>query len=820
MRRHPRLFFSLGLVLALAVLAAVGIGTRTAQTSSDRASESRIKLARDVEQIRYYDELLTMSALAAAVTGDSSYVERYHDAVPKLDLVINDARSVALDSEVNRALSATDQANQALIVLEEKSFRQLAAGDRTGAYTTISSTEYYRLKDDYKQGMDTVAKQLELAGAEHRASATHRSLASWVASVAAGAMLILLWLLTVHGLRRSDRARGKVEDELRLQSLHDPLTGVANRTLLRDRIGIACRRRDRGIIVLLYVDVDDFKAVNDEHGHPAGDLVLIEVARRLENCVRPVDTVARLGGDEFAVLVESLPGPEGLPDLVRRLSAALSWPVDIGGASAPCGACIGSFTLGESDPVPDVEDVLRKADLAMYAAKRSRKGSWVAFEQSMHDEFIQQTQLKVELQRALEHQELVLHQPVVDLRTGAVAGVEALVRWSHPERGMLYPRDFVAAAEQTDMMPAITRWVLAEACSWAASRRIAKPDESPLWVAVNVSASELADSELTHNVGRSLRETGLDPRLLSLEVTETAVLGDIEASLGPIRSLRSLGLTIAVDDFGTGYSSLTHLTRLPIDTVKIDKSFVDGLGLELEKTHVVAGIIGLAHHLSLSVIAEGVETEEQLVVLRDLGCDYAQGFVLSRPAPGNAPLPSRHLTELVARVLGNADAQDPEASRYSIVIADDLESDRRLIRRALERSKRFTVVGEAADGGAAVRLAGDNRPDVVLLGINMPGGDGLTALPRILEVAPAIRVVMLSGRVTGEKTRRAFEMGASGVIEKSSIDIIRPLLEAIEMPVRRASDPSPRRDCSTVRGAKRVLGVDSRIGGRRPTHGC
>lgn len=773
--------FGVGLIIVLTALVGTQLVEYAIQGSADRSTQSQIGLARDAEQIRYYDELLTMSARLAAATGDDSYVERYHQAVPKLDRAITDALSLARDQRVTTAFRAIGAANQELIALEEKSFRQAADGDGPAAYATVTGADYLRLRAEYSQGMDDANTLLNQISATQQARTERSQRFILFLSLGGAALVLFWWLGTAMALRRSDRVREAVEELLRSAALHDPLTGVANWTLLADRIRLAGRRRDRGVVALFYADLDDFKVINDEHGHPLGDQVLAEVAARLQTCVRAADTVARVGGDQFAVLVEGLANAEEVPEVARRFGAALLPPIEVDGTVVYCGASIGSVTLAESEPFPTPDAIVQRADLAMYVAKRTCKGSWTGFEQHLYDDLIRQSRLKVEVGTAFErHQFAVWYQPVVDLRTGAMTGAEALVRWHHPEGGLVSPDDFLPVLEELGRMPELTRFVLGEACPWAHRRQIEFPDDVPFSVAVNVSPRDLTSSELVRDVGRALAESRLPASSLTIEVTETALFGKVEDIEPTLTAIRAMGVSVAVDDFGTGFSAFAHLRQLPVDVVKIDKSFVDGLATELVDSTMVAGVVRLAHTLSLSVVAEGVEEVKQLVALAALECEFAQGYLLARPAPPEAfPSPSE-----ISQRVGGFDVLRSRPGRrgekFTVLLADDGESERRLLHRALERSGHFTVVGEAEDGLDAVRFAGSLNPGVVLLDLDMPLLDGLSALPLVLASAPAARVVILSGHVTDVLVAAARAGGAVGCIEKGFADVPTQLLEILE----------------------------------------
>jgi diguanylate cyclase (GGDEF)-like protein len=416
------------------------------------------------------------------------------------------------------------------------------------------------------------------------------------------------------------------------QALHDALTGLPNRALLADRIEHAQQRRDPRALALLFVDLDTFKAVNDNFGHTLGDQLLVAVSDRLRSCLRAGDTVARLGGDEFAILLESLAAPADALLVAQRLLDALAGPFVLPDRQLRCTASIG-VALSMSDSIPP-DDLLRNADIAMYAAKRGGRARYEVFEPELRSEVLDRIELEHGLTRALEYNEFVLHyQPVVDLGTGRVQGMEALVRWQHPHRGLLLPGEFIAVAEESGAIVPMGTWVLEEACrqtaAWNKDRGL--DGHEPLALSVNLSPKQLEDG-VVEVVNGALRRSGLGASSLTLEITENVIVQDSEEHLSRLQALRALGVRIAVDDFGTGYSSLSYLRRLPMDVVKIDRSFVNALTDGAEDVALVDAIVRLCRALNLDLIAEGVESHAQVEALRELGVQTAQGYEFARPA--------------------------------------------------------------------------------------------------------------------------------------------------------------------------------------------
>ena len=431
--------------------------------------------------------------------------------------------------------------------------------------------------------------------------------------------------------------RKALEDELAYRAYHDSLTELPNRALLTDRLAQALARGTRNgrRTAVLFVDLDAFKVINDSLGHRQGDQMLVCIAQRLRASVRPGDTVARLGGDEFVVLLEDIVDEEDATQVAERVLEQLKRPLTLGERELYIGASIGIAVSGPQPTLAD--DLLRDADMAMYAAKNRGKGLYAVFEPDMSSQPLERLELEADLRRALERDELRLHyQPILELETGRLNGVEALLRWQHPTRGLVAPLQFVPLAEETGLIVPIGRWVLEEACQQASAWHAVHPSGPPLVMSVNISGRQFRDPALVEDVANALRASGLAPERLRLEITESVAM---EAGMGTIQTLQALkglGVHLAIDDFGTGYSSLSYLKRFPVDTLKIDRSFVDGLGEDSQDTAIVRTVITIAKMLNLGVTAEGIETLEQLNELRSLECDEGQGFYFARPAPSQA----------------------------------------------------------------------------------------------------------------------------------------------------------------------------------------
>ncbi len=470
-----------------------------------------------------------------------------------------------------------------------------------------------------------------------------------------------LGVLALHSRRRRQFARAEItaatalagvvataweqaeqRKAISFQAVHDSLTGLPNRALFLDRLEHALTRRSTGDpsasggVIVLLIDLDDFKGVNDRHGHNAGDELLAAVAAGFLEAVRPEDTVARLGGDEFAVLCEHAPDEHAAARLVRRVQAAAAVPLAVEGGVVEVRASVG-VALGQQPQGRQVtaRTLLREADTALYTAKQQGRGHSRLYDERLQVQTRRRLQLESELRRGIDREEFVLHyQPIRSAADQHVLGVEALLRWNHPDRGLVLPGEFIPVAEQTGLILPLGRWVLHTACARAArwQQEQLRSRSEQMWVAVNVSPRQLDDPDLPIQVRTAMQRTGLVPGSLSLELTETALLDEGTAGVEALTTLRHAGAQLVLDDFGTGYSSLTHLTRFPIGALKVDGSFIAGLGRNARDSAVVSAVIALGSELGVKVIAEGVESSEQLSLLERTGCYGVQGFLLDQPS--------------------------------------------------------------------------------------------------------------------------------------------------------------------------------------------
>ncbi|HEX3623026.1 MAG TPA: EAL domain-containing protein [Acidimicrobiales bacterium] len=441
----------------------------------------------------------------------------------------------------------------------------------------------------------------------------------------------------ICGFVRDLSERKRFEGQLASQALHDRLTGLPNRVLLRDRVQHALARAGRrgASVALLIADIDRFKVVNESLGHDGGDRLLVAVAERLTEKLRPGDTVARMGGDEFALLCEDVTGYEEAVAIASRVLAAFDQPFIVQEADISLTASVGVAVGALHGPAPEL--LLRDADVAMYRAKQGGRARFEVFDESMLADASRRLSVENDLRRAIADGQLRLYyQPIVHLDTGAIAGFEALVRWQHPERGLLPPLEFIPSAEESGLIVPLGRQVLSEACLQAATWKDTHASGERLRVSVNVSAKQLSQPGWSDEVAQVLAESGLAPRQLVLEITESVLMDDADATAVRLEELRRLGVRIAIDDFGTGYSSLGYLRRLPVDILKIDKSFIDGVAEGPHESALARAVVKLASTLRLEAVAEGINSRKQLLQLRRLRCPYGQGFFFSRPQPAAA----------------------------------------------------------------------------------------------------------------------------------------------------------------------------------------
>ncbi len=541
---------------------------------------------------------------------------------------LQDRLADALDKDIARRESAVVDDEMAVQSREKSATAREDAADlrEDAAHLREGAAQVREGEADVREGAAT-ARELEIRAAE--------------ANAASDGHILMLQQANAHLVTASIEAH-KLTEQVRLAKdnlehlvHHDALTDLPNRTLLQDRLGQAielARRQDRRLAVM-FMDLDQFKHINDSLGHAVGDQLLQSVAQRLVGCVRHSDTISRQGGDEFVLLLPYIEHAEDAALTAQKVFAALVLPHRIDEHAIHIGASIGISIY--PDDGQDAETLIKCADSAMYHAKENGRNHYQFFEQSMNVRAVERQFIEGGLRRALELQEFVLHyQPKIDLQSGMIVGVEALIRWQHPQRGLLSPVQFVPIAEDCGLILPIGRWVLREACRQARAWQDAGLPR--ITVAINTSAPEFRTEDFLDNLGATLEASRLEPRYLELELTESVLMRDAEATGSVLHALADLGIKLAVDDFGTGYSSLSYLRKFPIDTLKIDQSFVNQMADNPDDAAIVSAVIGMAKSLRLRVIAEGVETAEQAAFLQDRQCDEGQGYYFFRPMAAEA----------------------------------------------------------------------------------------------------------------------------------------------------------------------------------------
>jgi len=624
---------------ALAVVAAVGLlvwlgwaGTGTREDMR-AAAQRAVRVAELRGTFAYLDEWLTMAAHMAAVSGEPRWVARYDEASPLLTAAIAEAVALATP-EVSAALSrTTDEASAGLVMMERASFAMAAAGDRSGARSLLDSPEFNYLKAVYASGIEAFGQDLTILAASRTKALNDRA---WMefSGLALSAVFLVAAAFATRGSARLRQALAHTETVART----DALTGLPNRRHLYDMLQatMAGKQQSGDGVGLLLLDLDRFKAVNDVHGHPAGDRLLKLVATRLRAVARAGDMIARLGGDEFALVatLDALGQPrspdEAAAQLAQRIVIALEQPFELAcGTVTQISVSIG-VALAQSGK-EGADALVRRADVALYRAKADGRSRFCFFEPSMDTSIQVRAVLERDLRHAITNDLIVPYfQPLVEMQTERLIGFEMLARWHHPTRGMISPAVFIPIAEEVGLIGLMTDRLLRRAC------QIAAQWPSDLLLACNVSPLQLRDRGLPAMVRAALDEAGLPSCRLELEITENALVGDLDLARDLLTELKASGVRLALDDFGTGYSSLRHLSMLPFDKLKIDAGFVGAMASNVESRKIVTAVVGLGHSLGLITVAEGVEEPETAALLRALGCDVGQGWLFGRPCSAEA----------------------------------------------------------------------------------------------------------------------------------------------------------------------------------------
>ncbi len=620
---------------ALAAMMLLGFLVWFACSGAALRREMRLETARAVRvaelrgTISYLNEWLTMSARLAALSGQARWVDRYNEAGPRLDAAIAEALALATPEVRAELARTTDEANHDLIRMERTSIARAAAGDRGGAISLLDGPEFAYLEATYASGLDSFGQDLTTLAAVRTTSLNNRA---WTetSALALTAVLLVAAFFAILGRARLRTALARTESVART----DALTDLPNRRGLYEELRAALARLERGDsgVALLLLDLDRFKTINDLHGHLVGDHLLQLVAARLRALARAGDLIARLGGDEFALIIPlDAADPSSSPFdaailVARRVIASLHQPFDLTGeVMVQVGVSIGMVLAQQHGE--DANTLLHCADVAMHQAKADGCGRFRFFEPGMDAAARARALLEGDLRAALAADQIVPNfQPMVEMDDGRIAGFEMLARWPHPTRGMVSPSEFVPIVEELGLIGLMTDRLLRRAC------RIATTWPADVSLACNVSPLQLRDRALPAMIRNALHDAGLPAHRLELEITESALVGDLDLARDILHELKALGVRLALDDFGTGYSSLRHLQMLPFDTLKIDASFVGAMVRDVESRKIVSAVVGLAKSLGLSIVAEGVEEPETATMLRELRCDVGQGWLFGRPS--------------------------------------------------------------------------------------------------------------------------------------------------------------------------------------------
>jgi diguanylate cyclase (GGDEF)-like protein/PAS domain S-box-containing protein len=702
-RVAPRIAAGVAAMLLPLMLAIAG-GRMALDTTRYRFDRAMTEVISEYEPLnRLQDSVPQVASAAFDAAADTRRIGTYEGLRNEVDAELGGILD-AMHADPNDFAEAEPHFNDVLLRwrplradLERVAYRHVPGSEvaATIGFEQTQTLDALRRAED--ESWATVGSYRDAAGEAGRTARRDLLIVALVASVVAAAIVLLLTRFFSKRLRRlragiTRIALGELTNPIGLQgddelanlgaaidsmardlheaqgtlqhmALHDPLTELPNRTLLLDRLERSVQRltRSHRVGALLLIDLDEFKTVNDTMGHPVGDAVLTTIALRLCAELRDIDTAARIGGDEFAVVLEDLATDDDATDIAERIRVALAAPFDIDGSELRPSASIGIATA--RDGSESAAELLRNADLAMYAAKQAGRNRCVVYVPAMHADAIERLALERALRSAVHRGELVLHyQPTVDLNDGHVTGVEALIRWQHPELGLVPPARFIPLAEETGLIVPIGQWVLHEACSQMSTWKQRDPERfGPMRVNVNLSARQLERAGVVTAVRNALEQSGLDPQCLVLELTES-ILASSEELVGRLRELRALGVRLAVDDFGTGYSSLAYLRQFPLDILKIDRAFVSGITTRPTDAALASTIIELGRALDLTTVAEGIEDPTQFELLRSLGCTMGQGFWMAKP------LPADELTEFVEAAPARAalvprPATTPESDR-------------------------------------------------------------------------------------------------------------------------------------------------------------
>lgn len=611
------------------ILSGIWNAEQTGQIA-ERNIDASVKIRQLSDAFNLHQQSMSAAIDFAITSGDARWRTNYENHLLDLQQVMLSAGSTVDD----QIIAAMRNKAAAVVEQERKLFKLIAEGQQIEAFELLASDSYQESKIEQEQQALTLRATLEKRSREIIETLSGRLRQTTAALLLQIVLIVVIWFYIVAVVKRWQTVQSEHRDELSQLAHYDPLTGIGNRALFQLRLEAAFQqaRRDHKTVGLLLTDIDHFKDVNDNLGHDIGDRLLIEVAEKIQGACRESDTVIRLGGDEFAIIVTNLESKRDSGLLANKILSIFEQDISIRGHEITTGTSIGLAFY--PDDAENGEELLRKADMALYEAKRAGRRNFKFFDASIEDSARSKIEMQKGLLTALENEEFKLfYQPLIDMASGAIIGVESLIRWIHPEKGMIPPDKFIAVAEESRLIIPIGSWVLAEACRQQVAWE--KSGLPPLSIAVNLSGVQFGENNLVDVVEKIMNETGISKNMLTLEITESTLMEDVNAVVARLHALNSLGLKLAIDDFGTGYSSLAYLKRFPIHHLKIDREFVNELPHNSHDIAIARSIIKMAHELGVSVVAEGIENQSQLDFLSKSQCNYGQGYYFGKPMPAD-----------------------------------------------------------------------------------------------------------------------------------------------------------------------------------------
>ncbi|MBT8139999.1 MAG: bifunctional diguanylate cyclase/phosphodiesterase [Gammaproteobacteria bacterium] len=611
------------------ILSGIWNAEQTGQVAENNINAS-VKIRQLSDAFNLHQQSMSAAIDFAVTSGDASWRNNYENHLLDLNQVMLSA-AATVDENI---IAAMREKAKAVVETERELFRLIGEDQQVAAFELLASDSYQERKIEQEEQALTLRATLELRSRQIIENLSSRLRQTTFALIMQIVLIVMIWFYIVTVVKRWQLAQTEHRDELSKLAHYDPLTGIGNRALFQLRLESAFQqsKRDNKAVGLLLTDIDHFKDVNDNLGHDIGDKLLVAVAEKIKAACRESDTVIRLGGDEFAIIITNLDSKRDSGLLANKILSIFERDLNIHGHKISTGTSIGLAFY--PDDAENGEELLRKADMALYEAKRAGRRNFKFFDAAIEASARNKVEMQKGLISALENKEFKLfYQPLINMSTGEVIGAESLIRWFHPETGMVPPDDFISVAEESRLIIPIGAWVLEEACRQQVAWE--KRGMPPLSVAVNLSGVQFGESNLVDVVEKIMRKTGISKNLLTLEITESTLMEDVNAVVARLHALNALGLKLAIDDFGTGYSSLAYLKRFPIHHLKIDREFVNELPHNSHDIAIARSIIKMAHELGVSVVAEGIENQEQLDFLSESQCNYGQGYYFGKPMPAD-----------------------------------------------------------------------------------------------------------------------------------------------------------------------------------------